>query len=575
MPRYNLPDGLRPLGSVILSVEISPGAPCPPGNLPVAQLTPRSYDPILNFPCNDREGLLRSRPVRFTAGPFQLCLMLIALAVGAGAQTNQTRAQLEISETMFTMAAALNSCGYDAGLDASLPLRQTVRTEIEKTILKSPEAASAQRAFCAFHQEHVPAEAGRDLSQYISLALDLSPPPDFKPTLAEADLPPDAGQVLGSLTLLQAFYRAAGIHALWQRHEAEYDSLVRRFHDPVSSAIVRTDLYLHLSLSSGAPGRQFVVYMEPLFAPSQVNSRNYGESYFLVVSPGRGDSAEALRLYEIRHTYLHYVLDPLALKHGRSLQRIEPILETTVTAPMADSYKQDVSLLVSECLIRAIEARLPLGAGAVNAEAAGAYVQRSVEEGFVLTRYFHDALAKFEKESTGLNNAYGDLLFGINVSREKKRASEVIFARQATPEIMKAGRPVTRDEKLLDAAEQQLASGDAVGAQKLASDALKSRQNVAEPGRAFFILARAALLLKDLQGSQEYFERAIQSAHDPRTLAWSHIYLGRILDIQEQRESAVTHYRAALSAGDPTPDTKAAAEKGLNAPYQPQTQRQP
>jgi tetratricopeptide (TPR) repeat protein len=511
--------------------------------------------------------------VRFISGG--LCLLLIAMASGAVAQTNQTKAQLEVSETMFTLATALNSCGYDSGLEASLPLRQTVRAEIEKIILNSPEAATAQRAFCAFHQEHVPAETGRDLSQYISLVLDLGPPPEFKPTLSEADLPPDAGQVLGSVTLLQNFYRAAGIHAVWQRHESEYDSLVRRFHDPVSSAIIRTDLYLHLSLSSGGPGKQFVVYMEPLFAPSQVNSRNYGESYFLVVSPGRADTAESLRLNEIRHTYLHYVLDPLALKYGRSLQRIEPILETTVTAPLSDSYKQDISLLVSECLIRAIEARLPLANGPANAEAGNAYVQRSVEEGFVLTRYFYDALAKFEKESTGLNNAYGDLLFGIDVPREKKRASETIFARQSSPEVMTAGKPITRDEKLLDAAEQQLAAGDAVGAQKLATDALKSRQSVAEPGRAFFILARASLLLKDLQGSQAYFERAIQSAHDPRTLAWSHIYLGRILDIQDQRESAVTHYRAALSAGDPTPDTRAAAEKGINAPYQPQSQRQP
>jgi tetratricopeptide (TPR) repeat protein len=76
-----------------------------------------------------------------------------------------------------------------------------------------------------------------------------------------------------------------------------------------------------------------------------------------------------------------------------------------------------------------------------------------------------------------------------------------------------------------------------------------------------------------MQGAQSYFGKAIQSAHDPRTLAWSHIYLGRILDIQENRDSAVEHYRAALSAGDPTPDTKTAAEKGLAAPYEPRRPR--
>jgi hypothetical protein len=52
-------------------------------------------------------------------------------------------------------------------------------------------------------------------------------------------------------------------------------------------------------------------------------------------------------------------------------------------------------------------------------------------------------------------------------------------------------------------------------------------------------------------------------------VAWSHIYLARILDLQESREEAVKHYRAALAAGDDRPDTKAAAERGLRQPYEP------
>jgi tetratricopeptide (TPR) repeat protein len=65
------------------------------------------------------------------------------------------------------------------------------------------------------------------------------------------------------------------------------------------------------------------------------------------------------------------------------------------------------------------------------------------------------------------------------------------------------------------------------------------------------------------------FEQAAQSARDPRTLAWSHIYLGRIYDLQNNRNTALQHYRAALAAGDPAADTKAAAERGIAGPYQP------
>jgi hypothetical protein len=50
-------------------------------------------------------------------------------------------------------------------------------------------------------------------------------------------------------------------------------------------------------------------------------------------------------------------------------------------------------------------------------------------------------------------------------------------------------------------------------------------------------------------------------------LAWSHIYLGRIYDIQDQRDQAVNEYRAALTVRDGEQDTRLAAEKGLKQPY--------
>jgi hypothetical protein len=56
---------------------------------------------------------------------------------------------------------------------------------------------------------------------------------------------------------------------------------------------------------------------------------------------------------------------------------------------------------------------------------------------------------------------------------------------------------------------------------------------------------------------------------DPRVIAWSHIYLGRILDLQDDRDDALVQYKAALDTGDTSADTKAAAERGLKAPYEP------
>jgi tetratricopeptide (TPR) repeat protein len=94
-----------------------------------------------------------------------------------------------------------------------------------------------------------------------------------------------------------------------------------------------------------------------------------------------------------------------------------------------------------------------------------------------------------------------------------------------------------------------------------------------EPGRAAFILARVALLSSDIEQAQARFQEAAESVHDSRVQAWSHIYLGRIFDMQQKREAALAEYQAALTAGDLSPDTKFAAERGLAAPFEPRAPR--
>ena len=466
-----------------------------------------------------------------------------------------------MSETFFTLTAALNSCGYDAGLENSVPLRQAVRAEVQAAVQKTPEALRARDAICFFQREHQPGNTQSDLTQYISLALGLTEPPAFNTTLPEADLAPDAAHVLGVLPLLKKFYDAAGIHAIWLKHKLEYQTLVEQLHDPISQALTQTDSYLKLPFSN-YPGQRFVVYLEPMLAPAHVDSRNYGSNYYVVVAPSQDGR---VRMEEIRHTYLHFVLEPLALRHGSSMKRLESILQDVQGAPMNVSFKDDVSLMVNECLIRAIETRMVIPKS--NERLRNETVQHSVEEGFVLTRYFFDELEGFEKVSIGMKDAYGDLLHNIEVGRERKRAQNVVFASRATPEVISANRIITQT-KMLDDAELRLASGDAEGARKLAEQVLRNNRGGDEPARATFILARVATRDGNMEEARLAFEQTVESTHDPRTLAWSHIFLGRIYDIQDKRELAQDHYRAALAAGDPSADTKAAAEKGLTSPYE-------
>ncbi len=466
---------------------------------------------------------------------------------------------LETSETMFSVLAALNACGYNQELSSSSPLRSKVRAELARAAEGSRHAAAARDQVCAFYRDHRQADAARDLAQYVSLALNLGEPPKFPALISEADLPPDAAYILGLVPVLESYYQADNLHEVWQAHQAEYEQLVAQFHDPVANMILQTEIYLKQPISSYV-GRKFAVIIEPMGAPGQVNARNYGSDYYVVVSPENG----ALRMPEIRHAYLHYVLDPLALKRANTMKRLQPILAAVEAAPMDESYKRDVALLVTESLVRAIEARTLAGGKAPEAQRHEA-VQAAMEEGFVLTQFFYERLAEFEKSPESLRTAYPNFLHDLDVDREKKRAGKISFRSQAAPEVVQAAK--AKPESPLDTAEDRLSTGDTSGARELAQKAIADPQQ--DHARAYFILARAATLSRDMAGARTYFERTLEVAHEPRMVAWSHIYLGRIFDLQENRDEAVKHYRAALAAGDDKPDTKAAAERGLQQAYEP------
>jgi len=492
-------------------------------------------------------------------------VVLIALLAEFSPGQNQSSVALDTSEALFTVLTAINTCGYDQELGVSDPLRSRVRSEVARARDSSQEAKDATQAMCKYYDEHRQPDASKTLSRYLSLPLCLQPAPKLPAKVKEADMPPDATAVLGILPLMQKFYETAGLHSIWEGDRQALSALTERYHQPLAKILFDTEIYLKLP-SAGRLGREFTVYIDPMGAPGQTNARNYGSDYYVVISPGTGSS---LKIEQIRHTYLHYLLDPLAMKYPTAMKRLEPLLQTVKTAPMDESFKSDVSLLVTECFIRAIEARTGGSAKAPEAERVQA-VENSAQQGFILAPYFYEALTRFEKDPAGLRNAYGDLVGDIDVRKEQKRVTQITFATNSDPELLHLSRPA--EEKLLVAAEKRLTAGDAESAQKLAQQALEEKNE--DPGRALFILAEVATHNSDMQGARNYFEQALEVAHEPKVVAWSHIFLGRIFDLQEDRPAALDHYRAAESAGSALPEAKAAAELGLRQPYEPHSHPQ-
>jgi tetratricopeptide (TPR) repeat protein len=73
---------------------------------------------------------------------------------------------------------------------------------------------------------------------------------------------------------------------------------------------------------------------------------------------------------------------------------------------------------------------------------------------------------------------------------------------------------------------------------------------------------------RNYQASANRYRDALRGDGDPRwTRVWSHLQLGKIFDVTNQRDRAVNEYRLALETNDNTRGALAEAEKLLQEPY--------
>ena len=499
---------------------------------------------------------------------------------------------LETSEPLFQMAAALNACGYDADLDHSAPVRAEVRADMNAALQQSEDARKSRDALCDYIAEHRLTDSGLGIGQYVSLALYLSPAPDLTPNVDETELPPQAAQVVNVLPLLREFAKQIDLHYIWLHHHAEYEALTARVHDPMVKMILNTNIYLHQPVSS-YDGRRFLVLLEPMLSPALTNARIYGMDYIIVMSPDNS-AGDPVRMNEIRHIYLHYVVEPMVYSRGQAMERIQPILRGVQDAPIEFTYKSDAVALITECLIKAIEARMyvidspapekPKG-GAIgradteqyeaakaaydgaNALARQKLVDTDEAQGWVLTGYFYQALGVMEHNGDGLRDEIAPMIYGMDVDRERRHAEQIVFVKQAPADPLSRGNMQPQKPEGLELAELDLAKGDGDDAADLADKAMADPK--ADHGEAQYVLAVVDLMHGQAEDAKEGFEKTLTLTKDPRTLAWSHIYLGRLYDTMAtpDRQHAVAEYEAALEVRDGRPDTRLAAEAGLKKPF--------
>jgi tetratricopeptide (TPR) repeat protein len=470
--------------------------------------------------------------------------------------TAADHSQLDASEALFTVMAAANAAGYDAGLGTSPEIRQLVRDHIQA--VKPPVLKEIRD----WYREYPAPDKTSDLSRFISLGISVGDPPDFSWTKRDVDVPPDARDMESFRALLPRFYQEANIEDLWQKAQPLVEETLARYQEPIAKAVLEANAYLR-NPTYGFLGRRFSIYIDLLGAPNQVQTRSYGDDYFVVLTP-----SSDLHVYEIRHAYFRYLIDPLSIKYGMELKEKEKLLAIAEGAPLLkDPYRSHFDLLSTECLIKAIESRLLNNPSMVDA---------AVKHGYILTPFFDEELRIYEKQPDSLKRFFPVMVAALNVRRESKRLDGVQFAKVEDPAVQssapaKAPAPPVEPEQSLSAksvleADTFYQKRDLGNALRLYQSALEQPGTPTDHAKAYFGLAHVALLQKDPEKADELFHKTLESSPDADRRAWSYYYLGKLADAAEEHGEAVKWYQQAIAVEGAPSRAVELARNGMENP---------
>ncbi len=476
----------------------------------------------------------------------------LALAQRAGNSENQ----FSVSQTLFATLAAINAGGYDTGIDSALNDRYPLRTQVRQELAKRKIASLPE--IKDFYQAHRKPTGGADLGQYISFALMAGDAPKFG--LPDGELPPDVEPLRGFSELLARFYKEANLAELWRASANAYVAAISEYQDQVINALFEANGYLRNP--SGAQARRFQIYLDLLGEPNQAQVRNYRDSYFVVITPSSTPLVD-----EIRDAYLAYLVDPLSFKYAAAIKEKQALDKFAQAAPALDlAYKDDFQLLVTKCLIKAIDSRM-LHGGEGKREAL---VNQAMSEGFILTAAFAESLARYEKQPDAFRLYYPQIIAAIDVKKERKRLEGVQFVASVAPKVIApaAKMQIEPAEESLETAEGLYEQSDLENAQRTFKQVFQQTANPVLHGRAYYGLARIAIRENQVGEAKQLFERTVEKNPGPVISSWAHVYLGRIALHEKDDKKAKEQFTIALATEGISAQARDAAEKGLESTSQ-------
>jgi tetratricopeptide (TPR) repeat protein len=201
-------------------------------------------------------------------------------------------------------------------------------------------------------------------------------------------------------------------------------------------------------------------------------------------------------------------------------------------------------------------------------------------DGYVLVRPIFKGLSDYEKNEPSMRNYFPELVRNMDVKAEVARAAALTFAPEtsAAQSAQLSTEDLNRRRRLTPTTVPddpgtiaQLTDGERLIADRNPRAAEAAFKNVLakypDQIRAWYGLGLVALLDHNGPRAKEVFGRLTTgdhaATHDPMVLAWSHVYLARVLDEEGQLEQSKSEYQAALAVQGAPAKAQQAAQKEL------------
>ena len=349
--------------------------------------------------------------------------------------------------------------------------------------------------------------------------------------------------------------------------------------------------------------RRFVIVPELLAPIGYVNFVNIKDDYYAVV-PAEADLTSS----EVRRAYLQFTVDPMILGVAKEIEAVRPAIKQLLDErrKVDPSTSPDVLLTISRSLVAAIDtkqlesvrlkfatqqARERIAQMKTEAEKLAVSTElekykkavdddailrlsEDYEKGAILAFYFADQLRGQEESDFDISSSIKEMIAAFDATKESGRYESYAEARTRakavredfkknvakTPSIIE--NPVSTKlvaiQELIRAKNYSKAEADLK--QLLA-------QNPSEP-RVFYNLGRVAALTAGtftdsadaekqnakILEAKNAFEQVVLIASkqrvDPALVSLAYVALGRIYEINDQKEYAIRIYDAALKIGD-------------------------